>query len=879
MSSDPSLESRAEILFADLVLERPDAGEAEVEALCAAHPALADELRRLAGQRRRLGTLLEERARSRTPLAAERSGAAAQQDAARAPEVGRPGQHLAQFELVRLLGRGGMGEVWEAIDRSLGRRVALKLLRSALGSSSGGSSLERSRFRREAEAAGRLTHRGVVAVLSVGECEGRRFIAQELVPGGRTLRDLLEERRRTGELGLDHHRRVAELFLALTDALAAAHAAGVVHRDLKPQNILLAPDGTPKVADFGLARLEGDASLSRSGDFVGTYYYASPEQVQPGMRPVDERSDVFALGVTLYECLTLRRPFEGDSIRRVVGAIVSLDPPDPRRIFSRVPDDLAVICLKALEKRPEARYASMAAFREDLRRHLANEPILARPPSLARRAQKWVLRHPTRSTALALGIAAFALVAALFVRAARARDQALAAQEREAGANERLSRANAALEEARDAALRSAREASAAADQARREGQMREVVARFLTDLFSASNPELVGVENPSARDLLASGVARLETDRELDPEVRARLLATIGAVHEKLGLYREARAECGQAWAYWRERGEPEHPEARSARMRLANVHMALGELVEGEALLAGLAAELRADPSFQADVAWIVLDSLANLRVHQSRFDEARELLEEVALRAAALFGDGSIELMSVLTDQGQLELAAGRLDVAEAHLREALAVGRFYLATANPMALAAVNGLGLVMTEAGRFDEAEALFLELLDDLGRRLPPDHPSLFTVQNNLARVWEAKGDLASAAALYREVAEARSASVGRRDAGTLTALGNLGACLARQGELAEAETLHREVLAARLATQGPDAQATLSSRNNLAYVLFRQGRLQEALEQQSEAVARTPPEEPSRGGRARLLADIQAALASAAQPAGGGGG
>ena len=296
------------------------------------------------------------------------------------PQDPRIGTELAGYRIENLVGAGGMGVVYRAADPRLDRRVALKLLPQ-----SSGSGREQSRFRREAEAAGRVQHRGIVVVLSAGEVEGRRYIAQELVSGGRTLRDLLDELRRLPELPADHYQRVARLFLDLTDALATAHEAGIVHRDIKPQNILLTKGGEPKVADFGLARLEGDVSLSRTGEFVGTYYYTSPEQAAPSARAADAQSDVFSLGVSLYECLTLRRPFDGDSIRQVVHAILAADPPDPRTIFSRVPADLAVISLKALEKRPEARYASMRAFGEDLRRHLADEPILARPPSAARR--------------------------------------------------------------------------------------------------------------------------------------------------------------------------------------------------------------------------------------------------------------------------------------------------------------------------------------------------------------------------------------------------------------------------------------------------------------------------------------------------------------
>jgi serine/threonine-protein kinase len=222
--------------------------------LCLRHPELAPEIRVMHGQWVAL--------RSAMPAGVARPSA---------PARATPEQ-MGAFRCIRLLGRGGMGEVWEAEDSTLGRRVALKLLAPA--SHEDDTLIQR--FQREAQAAGRVHHSGIVAVYEAGQCAGRRYIAQELVPGGRTLRDEIEALHREAELPQDHAQRVAERFVALAGALAAAHAAGVVHRDLKPQNVLLTPAGEAKVADFGLARLVGDASLSRTGEFLGTYLYASP---------------------------------------------------------------------------------------------------------------------------------------------------------------------------------------------------------------------------------------------------------------------------------------------------------------------------------------------------------------------------------------------------------------------------------------------------------------------------------------------------------------------------------------------------------------------------------------------------------------------------
>ena len=331
-------------------------------------------------------------------------------DALGGAEPPAAGRVLGGFRLVEELGRGGMGVVWEAEELALGRRVALKLVLDARLRAPG--TLER--FRREAEAAARLAHPAIVAVLSVGEADGLPYIAQELVPGGVTLADHLATLRETDELPPDHFRRTAETFLTLAEALAAAHAARVLHRDVKPGNVLLADGTRPKLADFGLARLEGAEALSITGTVLGTPHYASPEQTLG--RELDARTDVFSLGATLYEALTLRRPFEGDRLEQVLRKVREEDPPDPRALRSKVPADLAVIARKALEKRPQDRYADMAAMADDLRRHLQHLPISAREPGLVERARKWSRRHP----AIAVGAATMsAAVVALSISLAQ----------------------------------------------------------------------------------------------------------------------------------------------------------------------------------------------------------------------------------------------------------------------------------------------------------------------------------------------------------------------------------------------------------------------------------------------------------------------------
>jgi len=310
------------------------------------------------------------------------------------------GQTVGDFRLVREIGRGGMGVVYEAEQVSLRRKVALKILPPHMGF----SREARMKFRREAEAGGRQSHPGIVAVHTVGEAEGTHYIAQELVSDGVTLADRLDTIRQEGGFPTGHIRRAAGIVADVADALSHAHASGVIHRDVKPSNILITREGQPKVTDFGLARVEDALVLSRSGDLAGTPYYMSPEQASGQSEKIDFRTDIFSLGVTLYESLTLARPFDGKTSQEILRRIVSREPRYPSSINPRIPRDLAVICLKAMEKVPKHRYADMMEFGADIRRFLAGETIQARRTNVALKLWKRMKRKPAVSAALILSV-------------------------------------------------------------------------------------------------------------------------------------------------------------------------------------------------------------------------------------------------------------------------------------------------------------------------------------------------------------------------------------------------------------------------------------------------------------------------------------------
>jgi len=403
----PDPRARAEALYAryEALSDPPDldtwlAEQPEVQE----DPGLADRVRHLRDLDPRLTSLLP------GPRSVRFYGRGESEPAS--PKEGpadlRPGKVLGDFELVRFIDQGGMGQVWEAEQKSLRRRVALKLV---LPERVDTNSLEL--LAREARAGGRLHHRHIVETYAHGSDRQLAWIAQELVEGSWTLKDFLDELRTEDELPEGYYVAVAQAIAKLADALEASHRAGVIHRDVKPQNVLIAPDDEPKLTDFGLARITDETALSRTGDFAGTYFYMSPEQITANRIGIDHRTDVFSLGVVLYELLTLRRAFEGDTTQQVCSQVLFSDPPDPRKLRSQCPRDLAIICARAMEKSPGDRYATMAELAADLRRHLGNEPIVAQPPGPVIRGRKWMQRNPAKSVGLGIGSAALVVVSGL----------------------------------------------------------------------------------------------------------------------------------------------------------------------------------------------------------------------------------------------------------------------------------------------------------------------------------------------------------------------------------------------------------------------------------------------------------------------------------
>jgi tRNA A-37 threonylcarbamoyl transferase component Bud32 len=390
------------------------------------------------------------------------------------------------YEVLGLLGKGGMGVVYKARHQLLGRVVALKMYVHA----GHAGPHERRRFRAEAEAVARLQHPGVVQVFEVGEHNGLPYLSLEYCPGGSLAQKLTGTPWQPGP--------AAALVEALARAVQAAHAAGIVHRDLKPGNVLLADDGTPKVADFSLAKLLDTQGHTQTGALIGTPRYMAPEQAA-GKKDVGPAADIYALGAILYEMLTGRPPFLAATTMDLIRQVVSEEPVSVRRLQPKVPRDLETVCLKCLQKDPRHRYASAAALAVDLHRFQAGEPVQARPVGVAERGWRWCRRNPALAGSLFAGVLsllAATVVSFLFaLRADRARQAEAARAAGEAAAKQE-------------------------ADLARQEAQ------RQLIDLCSASGLTAAREGDPSLALLWFARAMQLARDNKPQEELNRIRLA-----------------------------------------------------------------------------------------------------------------------------------------------------------------------------------------------------------------------------------------------------------------------------------------------------------------------------------------------------------------
>ena len=628
--------------------------------------------------------------------------------------------HIGRYRILEEIRIGNQSVVFRALQPGTGREVALKRL--AAGAFS--SQAMRRRFEREVDAVvGLAAHPGIVTVHGVEEIDGVPLIAMEWIEGA-PLTKWAEER----EL-----RSVLTAFVSVCEAVQHAHASGVIHRDLKPSNILVDETGRPRVLDFGLARRvdqDLDEEATRTVGFVGTPAYAAPEHFADGQAPVDVRSDVYSLGVVLYELTTGRRPFRAQRMRELIEQIEEHDPERPSRVSPRPSSDvgreLDTIIGKALAKDPARRYQSVHALGEDVDRYLSGLPVLAMPPSTRYQVAKWVRRHrPVVATSVVLVLVLAGSVAHSLRQASLIDAQREAAVEAQGEAELATERAEAALEDAVDARA----ELEVALEDARIErNRAQQVLAFLLNSIIDETSP----YENAGSTDVrvvLARAAERVEVQFAAYPEVASDILAALARIHVPFGEYERAREIAERGLELWDAAEDPKLETRAVLLLAMGEVHMHGRRLEEGGAALEEAVAIFESLGERMHFNLGTTLGSLAMIRLAEKRYDEA-----EAAMRRSLELDTSPRDGRNWLFGRGQLArilLHSGRVDEAEEMLLETLEVGVPVLGEDDRVMIVTAGLLGQLYGSTGRWTEALPLlerdYLSNVETLGA----DHPEV----------------------------------------------------------------------------------------------------------------------------------------------------
>ncbi len=779
---DPQRGRRLQKIFLAACEVEPEARSSFLDRECGADHALRVELEALLAEDSPDGPL----ATGESPLSAE----------GMASLISPAPDSIGPYRILSRLGEGGMGVVYEAEQQHPRRRVALKVLHPHVSS-------ERSlrRFELEAEVLGRLRHPGIVPVYEAGVADTgsgpQPYFAMELVDGPTLL-----EHARSGPLPI---RARLELMARICDAVQHAHQKGVIHRDLKPGNILVDGEGRPRVLDFGIARcvdeeLHLTATAGTLEGLVGTLPYMSPEQVGGDSRDLDTRSDVYALGVLAYELVSGRRPYdlERRSLAEAARVIADVDPDPLSSVDRTFRGDLETIVSKALEKERDRRYGSAAELGMDLRRFLANEPIVARPASTFYQVRKFARRN--RPVVISI-LAAFVLLTGSLIYAG-------------------LGWASA----------------EEAAEEARQEAETAYRVEEFLVGLFEVSDPygEYRGGEL-RAKDLLQRGAAQIMAELEAEPEIRARLLHVLGRLKRILGMHAEAETLLRRAWEERaRDLGET-HPDTLFSAAELSSLLHDQGDTNQAEQLLR---ESLRLALAAHGRDHWIVPPLECNLAIlcwERGALEEAEELSRSAFEATVALDAGEDSGALSVLNNLALALAGQGRLEEAEVILLDCVERTRAEYGEKSPHLLSTRGNLATLYRTQGRLQEAETLSREILWQSQEVLGAEHPDTLIRKDVLALCLLDLGRFEEAEVMFRSVFEISSRVLGRDHPTTLTAQGNLTLSLQGPDSNQEAEALHRDLCARNLRLLGPDHPDTILADANLATMISDLGRLEEA--------------------------------------------
>jgi serine/threonine protein kinase/tetratricopeptide (TPR) repeat protein len=814
--------SLEEILFELAVQEpTPDERAAFLEGACRGYPAL----------RAQLDALLEAHFGAAGFLPGSPASGPLPVAARSVPAEEGQARMIGRYKLLERIGVGGMGEVWMAEQREpVKRRVALKIIKPGMDSRQ-----VVARFEAERQALAMMDHPNIARIFDAGTTDnGRPYFVMELVQGVRITEYCDENQLPTLER--------LKLFIHVCQAIQHAHQKGVIHRDIKPSNILVTlHDGVPvaKVIDFGIAKateteLTDKTLFTRFQQFVGTPAYISPEQAQMSGLDIDTRADIYSLGVLLYELLVGQTPFDArelakgglDALRQIIQEKEPLRPStrwntlpgaarttaaqrrstDAGHLAQQLQGDLDWIVMKCLEKDRSRRYETASGLAMDIQRHLADEPVLAGPPSRLYRLRKMVRRNR-----LAVAVAA-AIVLTLVLGAAASTWQAV--------------RATRAEKTAKTEASKSAQ------------------VAQFLRRMLKGVGPSAAkGRDTRMLREILDQTAAGIGKDLKDQPEVEAEMRGTMGGVYLALAAYDKAEAMHTAALAL-RRKSNPESRQVAESLNDLANVFYRQGKLAKAQATHEeALALRKRLLGNRSVEVA-SSLGNLANVLRDQGKLREAETMQREALALRKELLGTNSNDTAISLGNLAGVLSLEGKLKEGEGMQREALEVTKRALGNEDPDVAICLNDLADMLLAEGKLPDAEATNRVALALRIKLFGSEHPDVAFSLFNLANVLAAEGRLPEAEATHRQALGMRKKLLDAEHPDVAGSLNNLAGVLIRENKFQEAEAAQREALAIQRKLLPAEHQDIAGSLVNLAGIFFCQGRLVEAEATFREALA-----------------------------------
>ena len=722
------------------------------------------------------------------------------------------GHRAGPYHLDREIGRGGMGRVYLAhrADGQFERTVAIKVLKRGVDTDD-----VLRRFLQERQILARLEHPNIARLLDGGATDdGRPFLAMELVEGV-PLTEWCDAHAASLDQRLD-------LFLAVCAAVQYAHRHLVVHRDLKPGNVLVTAEGQPKLLDFGIAHLltsqedSGAEPLTRLDSLPMTPAYAAPEQLLG--EPATTQTDVYGLGVILYQLLARKRPFElrsrgVEEMRREILERAPVPPSQaaPESTRAALRGDLDAIVLTALATEPGRRYESVEAFTEDLRRYRDHLPVRARKPGRVYRLRKLARRH---AGAVVAGSILVALLAAYAVTTAVMLD-------------------------------RQRRERTRAETEARRAERIQE----FLGDMLASAGParpgtgtEQLGLVSPTAtiRDALDAAASKAERELSDDPPVLAGVEYAIGETYFSLGVYDQAERHARAALAIRDPLGDPQLSETLNLLSQVLQRETHYEEALRH----AHRATELdrKAYGPESGNVAIALQNEQAILK-SMGRSEEADALIAEAARIGRSVFSDDDPRFVEILASEAMSLSRTSGLEAAEAPTRDVAARVRKIYGEEHPRTSMALSNLATLLGDLKRYAEAESLHRVVLDMRRKTMGADHPAVATTLSNLGLTLREQGKLDEAESMLREAVAMRTRLLGPENRETLVSQSLLANVLLKQGKPRQAEWMHRSILDARRRTLGYDHPLVASSLLSLSDALAAQDRRREAIAYASEAV------------------------------------